>query len=59
MTFLAGDIVALGSKCRRVRLLLTILAYGTGSYVDTTEAETDLAEEALLGDEASTEAVTE
>ena len=36
-----------------------ILAYGTGSYVDTTEAETDLAEEALLGDEASTEAVTE
>ena len=56
---LAGDIVALEVNADGEVTSLTILAYGTGSYVDTTEAETDLAEEALLGDEASTEAVTE
>lgn len=56
---LAGDIVALEVNADGEVISLTILAYGTGSYVDTTEAETDLAEEALLGDEASTEAVTE
>ena len=56
---LAGDIVALEVNADGEVTSLTILAYGTGSYVDTTEAETDLAEEALLGDEAVTEAVTE
>lgn len=56
---LAGDIVALEVNADGEVTSLTILEYGTGSYVDTTEAETDLAEEALLGDEASTEAVTE
>ena len=56
---LAGDIVALEVNADGEVTSLAILAYGTGSYVDTTEAETDLAEEALLGDEASTEAVTE
>ena len=56
---LAGDIVALEVNADGEVTSLTILAYGTGSYVDTTEAETDLAEEALLGDKASTEAVTE
>ena len=56
---LAGDIVALEVNADGEVTSLTILAYGTGSYVDTTEAETDLAEEALLGDEAYTEAVTE
>ena len=56
---LAGDIVALEVNADGEVTSLAILAYGTGSYVDTTEAETDLAKEALLGDEASTEAVTE
>lgn len=56
---LAGDIVALEVNADGEVTSLTILAYGTGSYVDTTEAETDLAEEALLGEEAATEAVTE
>lgn len=56
---LAGDIVALEVNTDGEVTSLTILAYGTGSYVDTTEAETDLAEEALQSEEAATEAVTE
>ena len=56
---LAGDIVALEVNADGEVTSLTILAYGTGSYVDTTEAETDLAEEALASEEATTEISTE
>lgn len=56
---LAGDIVALEVNESGEVTSLTILAYGTGSYVDTTEAQTDLAEEALLEEEAATEEAAE